>query len=420
MKQTHEQKTAWLKYWYNQRHVYLLAFARQMLRNEQEAEDAVQEAFIKLWIKGDIENPQGFLNTVIYNYCLNELKMGSRHRAEHKTIAYLFPDIQEPDAENLITYTEIVQQVSFEIIKLPPGRRRIIEPIYFENKTNQEVAALLGITDDTVRAEYKRFVDEFGKRKKWGASALVYQGRPLKEVCVERNISFNTVIKRMYRKKMSVEESLNFDSTESALLVDNSESTLLEIEYMGQTKSLNVWSKELKLDYKTLYRRIFVLKWPVERAFTEKTREQNKLLSYNGEEKTMKDWCEHFKINLEKARYKLWRGWTLEEIFTGIQKKRKRLSHHVLIEYKGEQKTCRQWCAELNLSYSLVLEYMRDKNMSFEDAIAYPPVKKRITYNGKTMSFQTWCQELGLVCQEVWHKIVFEKRSFEEIFSASS
>jgi hypothetical protein len=49
---------------------------------------------------------------------------------------------------------------------------------------------------------------------------------------------------------------------------ENNRGNNIRIEYNGKTQSLDDWSKELDLDYKLLWSRIYRQRWSVERSFT--------------------------------------------------------------------------------------------------------------------------------------------------------
>lgn len=44
------------------------------------------------------------------------------------------------------------------------------------------------------------------------------------------------------------------------------------IEYNGKSQSLNAWAKELGMPGQTLFARIYISKWPIEKAFTTPSR----------------------------------------------------------------------------------------------------------------------------------------------------
>src|SRR3982750_3083683 len=62
----------------------LMKLARRMLRSEAEAEDMVQEAYLR-WERGpagEVRSPKAFLTTIVTRLCLNHLKL-ARVRLEH-------------------------------------------------------------------------------------------------------------------------------------------------------------------------------------------------------------------------------------------------------------------------------------------------------------------------------------------------
>lgn len=48
------------------------------------------------------------------------------------------------------------------------------------------------------------------------------------------------------------------------------------IEYNGKTQNLNAWAKELGMPGQTLFARLYISKWPVEKAFTTPSKRKNK------------------------------------------------------------------------------------------------------------------------------------------------
>lgn len=46
------------------------------------------------------------------------------------------------------------------------------------------------------------------------------------------------------------------------------------IEYNGKTQNLNQWAKELGMSGQTLFARIYISNWPIEKAFTTPTKKK--------------------------------------------------------------------------------------------------------------------------------------------------
>lgn len=97
------------------------------------------------------------------------------------------------------------------------------------------------------------------------------------------------------------------------------------IEFNGQSKTLVEWAKEVGINRDTLYNRIFSYKWSVEKALTEplfvagknSIRSANRVVEYNGEKKTVKEWAEIYNISAEVLRSRLFRmNWSADDAFT--------------------------------------------------------------------------------------------------------
>src|SRR5262249_36486285 len=76
---------------------HLQAVALRMLGSRAEADDAVQEAWLRLrGATSDIENPQAWLPTVVGRICLNMLRARSRRRDEPRGVQLPDPVVTLP------------------------------------------------------------------------------------------------------------------------------------------------------------------------------------------------------------------------------------------------------------------------------------------------------------------------------------
>lgn len=67
-----------------------------------------------------------------------------------------------------------------------------------------------------------------------------------------------------------------------------------------------------------------------------------------------------------------------------------------LITYKGETKTLKQWADLFGINYHTLLSRVDSDKLSFEEAIKRGNRQLRmITYKGKTQSLSAWTKELG-------------------------
>jgi RNA polymerase sigma-70 factor (ECF subfamily) len=130
-----------------------------LVKNDEQAEDIVANAFIKLWRnRTGFENLDGiraFMHVAIKNASLNYLRDMQRRSASHKEIYYL-AEKGTNYIENRLIKMELLQMIFEEVETLPPIRRRIFKMIYLEDLTVFEIASQLNITTDTVRVQKAR------------------------------------------------------------------------------------------------------------------------------------------------------------------------------------------------------------------------------------------------------------------------
>lgn len=94
-------------------------------------------------------------------------------------------------------------------------------------------------------------------------------------------------------------------------------------------------------------------------------RRTNKLLEYNGEIKTLMEWCEDHEINYKTVRDRLKRGWDIEKALEcPVENKFK----GELIEIDGQLKNLNEWCKHFNINRSTVMYRIR-KGYNVEQAL---------------------------------------------------
>lgn len=124
--------------------VYRLALV--YLTSQAEAEDAVQDVFLKLLTHGrgiPPEKMRSWLLTVTANLCRDRLRAGKRHPVEE------LPE-ELPDAG----YTE--SDLVTEVMALPEGEREVIHLFYYEGYSVKEIARILGISGTAVTTRLSR------------------------------------------------------------------------------------------------------------------------------------------------------------------------------------------------------------------------------------------------------------------------
>lgn len=131
----------------------LVRYAQGFLHSRDAAEDAAQEAFVRLW-KGRGEwtptgSLQGYLYRILRNHLLNE-RRAQRVRARwHERV--LRREIKRPPTPLEMTEGgELADAVREALEQLPPRRREVFTLIRFHGFSYGEVAETLGISPQTV------------------------------------------------------------------------------------------------------------------------------------------------------------------------------------------------------------------------------------------------------------------------------
>ncbi|MFR5656526.1 RNA polymerase sigma-70 factor [Butyricimonas paravirosa] len=141
------------------RHFYrpLVMYALKFVFFQEEAEDIVQEVFVKFWEQRKFDQVNHFLRSYLYqsvkNRCLSimELKRGISMTSMDSLLD--FSDSEAPDESE---WDERVNQIYREIDRLPERTRVIFMAVVMEGKRYKEVADDLNISLNTVKTALSR------------------------------------------------------------------------------------------------------------------------------------------------------------------------------------------------------------------------------------------------------------------------
>jgi RNA polymerase sigma-70 factor (ECF subfamily) len=137
---------------YNNHWNRLYSFALSWLKNIAQAEDAVQESFLKIWISRDrldtVQNIENYLfitcrNTVIGLMEKNAVRLRSGMTVSEEV------DPLSPDA--ILQFKEMRDHINILVEKLPPQQRQIFRMSREQGLSHEEIACQLGIMKETVK-----------------------------------------------------------------------------------------------------------------------------------------------------------------------------------------------------------------------------------------------------------------------------
>ena len=136
----------------------LFRLAKTMLQHTEDAEDALQEVYMKLWrnseVIGDLKSPEAYAMKVMKNHCLDKLKSRkNKHMVEIKE--------HDIEREHFTPYSK----VSFDNLKdlmlklfstLPEQQRMIIHMRDIEHYSYDEIEEVTGMNVNAIRVNLSR------------------------------------------------------------------------------------------------------------------------------------------------------------------------------------------------------------------------------------------------------------------------
>jgi RNA polymerase sigma-70 factor (family 1) len=132
----------------------LWRFAKEIVKNTDAAEDAVQDVFVKFWEKRHQisinVSLKAYLYTAVRNTCFNQLKADERNVWLDDTPVSETMIAPKQDAADRILGKELEKKIALAIESLPPRCRLVFKLCRFEQKSYKEVAEMLDISVKTV------------------------------------------------------------------------------------------------------------------------------------------------------------------------------------------------------------------------------------------------------------------------------
>ena len=137
----------------------LHAYGMSILRDEQEAEEIVQQVFLKFWEKRNtltIETSvKAYLYKSVYNDCLNHLR-NFKTRLKYQGEAQRMTDLYERPASARVEMNEFQNILNEAINELPEKCRTIFQMSRFEELKYKEIAEKLGLSVKTVENQMSK------------------------------------------------------------------------------------------------------------------------------------------------------------------------------------------------------------------------------------------------------------------------
>lgn len=130
-----------------------------MLPERSDAEDLVQDAFYRLWLKRETFRARGRLSSLLYTIvrhaCLDYLRKLKSTTNHQETLLYL-AEQESHLVENEVLQEELLRLIIQEIDALPAKYGTIVKMIYVEGLSYAEMSRQLNIPEATIRKQKER------------------------------------------------------------------------------------------------------------------------------------------------------------------------------------------------------------------------------------------------------------------------
>ncbi|NUR25793.1 MAG: SigE family RNA polymerase sigma factor [Catenulispora sp.] len=140
---------------YRLHHLYLTRLAILLVGDRADAEDAVHDAFLRLW-RGhgdrvdDLDNPLGYLSVAVLNNARTRLR---RRKTAREHTPWFLP--YGESAEEIVLSRQH-RQVLDAVKTLPMRQREVLVLRYWADMSEVEIARTLGISRGTVKSTSSR------------------------------------------------------------------------------------------------------------------------------------------------------------------------------------------------------------------------------------------------------------------------
>jgi RNA polymerase sigma-70 factor, ECF subfamily len=125
-------------------------------KNEDEAADILQDAFIKIYEKRELFDPQYSIGAWIKRIVMNE---AINHYRVNKRFEFIEDESyfeEEEEAIEVVEETNLGEKLKGVIDSLPPGYQAVFKMYVIENLTHKEIAQYLNVSENTSKTQLSK------------------------------------------------------------------------------------------------------------------------------------------------------------------------------------------------------------------------------------------------------------------------
>ncbi len=141
---------------YNKYSPKMLAVCYRFAHNREDAEDMLQEGFIKVFSQIHTFRNQGafegWIRRIIVHTCINNLKKNKKFNESVDLIHATAMQVREESVPSIVQAKQVVECIRV----LPIGYRTVLNLYAIEGYSHREIGTMLDIEESTSRSQYTR------------------------------------------------------------------------------------------------------------------------------------------------------------------------------------------------------------------------------------------------------------------------
>ncbi len=160
------------EYFFEKYSKVLFHFSFNLLKSRVEAEEIVQNVFLKIWEKRSQVNPEQAFRSYLFTIALNDIRKSFVEKAKHEKFKIELFDFlvgQAHDSDEELNFGYYLKLLDQEIDRLPEKRRAVFLLLKKDGLTVNEAATFLNVSPKTVEnqltAAIKTIRDAFFEKK---------------------------------------------------------------------------------------------------------------------------------------------------------------------------------------------------------------------------------------------------------------
>lgn len=131
-----------------------------ILKNDDEARDAVQDIFVKIMLNmsgfGEKAQFSTWIYSITYNYCIDTIRKRKKEKTLFSDEIEKAPDVADEEVPDEYLMEMDVKQLKIVLEKLPAGDRAVLLMKYQDEMSIKDISEALDKTESAIKMKIKR------------------------------------------------------------------------------------------------------------------------------------------------------------------------------------------------------------------------------------------------------------------------